>query len=147
MDELLIDSNIALRWADHASSFHPTVVVALRSFVDKGQRLFICPQVMVEFWCVATRPLGVNGLGLSASRADRVMNRLERFCELVPETPAVFVEWRRLVMTHQVLGKKSYDARLVALMMAHGIKNILTFNLIDFARYSEITAIDPRTIV
>jgi predicted nucleic acid-binding protein len=102
---------------------------------------------MVEFWCVATRPLDVNGLGLSPSRTNRILSRLERFCELVPETPSVFQEWRRLVITNQVLGKKAYDARLVAFMIAHGIKSILTLNVRDFARYPEVTAIDPITIV
>jgi hypothetical protein len=33
--------------------------------------------------------------------------------------------------------------RLVAAMLVHGITHILTFNTKDFARYSEIIAVNP----
>ena len=36
---------------------------------------------------------------------------------------------------------------LVALMQAHGISNILTLNVNDFARYQEITPVTPAEIL
>ena len=39
------------------------------------------------------------------------------------------------------------DAKLVAAMLVHGLTHILTFDISDFARYSEITAVNPREIV
>lgn len=45
------------------------------------------------------------------------------------------------------MGVNVHDARLVAAMLVHGLTHILTFNISDFARYSEITAVHPTTII
>jgi predicted nucleic acid-binding protein len=49
----------------------------------------------------------------------------------------------RLVVAYGVKGVNVHDARLVAAMLVHGLTHILTFNISDFARYSEITAVHP----
>ncbi len=41
---------------------------------------------------------------------------------------------------------KVHDARLAAAMKVHGIMHVLTLNTDDFARYSEVTAVHPRTV-
>ena len=61
----------------------------------------------------------------------------------LPDFDAVYPEWRRLVIAHGVAGKKAHDARLVAAMLIHGIKHVLTFNAPDFARYPNIVVLDP----
>jgi predicted nucleic acid-binding protein len=55
-------------------------------------------------------------------------------------------EWRRLVGAYAVSGKNAHDARLVAAMKVHGITHILSFNSGDFARYPEVTVIEPSTL-
>ena len=35
------------------------------------------------------------------------------------------------------------DARIAALMLAHGVTHILTLNPTDFARYQDITPVTP----
>src|SRR3954471_5299788 len=89
---------------------------AICNLIGRGDDLILTPQVVIEFWGVATRPVAVNGLGLSPRRTEQILNRLERFCRLVPDPPNVYEEWRRLVVTHQVSGKKVHDARLAAVM-------------------------------
>lgn len=42
--------------------------------------------------------------------------------------------------------KQVHDARLVALMQAHGITHILTLNGSDFTRYPGITPVDPASL-
>ena len=70
--------------------------------------------------------------------------RLRGLFPVVPETPAVFPEWLRLVITHGVVGLRVYDARLVAVMVVHGITHLLTFNADDFRSYPDISVVDPR---
>jgi predicted nucleic acid-binding protein len=65
---------------------------------------------------------------------------------LLPDSAAVHEEWRKLIVTHNVVGVQVHDARLVAAMRVHGVKRILTFNTKDFARYTDIEAMHPRTI-
>jgi predicted nucleic acid-binding protein len=64
---------------------------------------------------------------------------------LLPNNETVYREWRRVVVQHAVRGVQVHDARLVATMHVHGIKHILTFNVTDFSRYTEIAAVDPLT--
>jgi predicted nucleic acid-binding protein len=45
-----------------------------------------------------------------------------------------------------VSGVLVHDARLVATMMTYGIAQIVTFNVADFARFSEIEAVHPDNI-
>ncbi|MCS6859946.1 MAG: hypothetical protein NZT92_06465 [Abditibacteriales bacterium] len=43
-------------------------------------------------------------------------------------------------------GVQVHDAYLVAAMRVHGITNLLTFNVGDFASYPGITAVHPQDI-
>lgn len=65
----------------------------------------------------------------------------------MPDNERVHVEWRRLVVEHSVTGVQVHDARLVAAMLVHGVRQLLTLNIQDFARYSGITAVHPRDVV
>ena len=47
---------------------------------------------------------------------------------------------------HSVLGKQAHDTRLVALMEAHGLTHLLTFNAGDFARFPGVTCVEPADI-
>jgi len=42
---------------------------------------------------------------------------------------------------------RAHDARLVAAMNVRGVSHILTFNGADFSRYTNITVIDPNSLV
>lgn len=44
------------------------------------------------------------------------------------------------------MGVKVHDARLVAVMKANGVAQVLTFNVTDFARFAGIEALHPDRI-
>ena len=46
---------------------------------------------------------------------------IEDTLELLPDTPTIYQESKRLVVQHGVMGAKVHDARLVAAMAMHGI--------------------------
>jgi len=73
---------------------------------------------------------------------------IERLFARLPDSPAVYAEWRRLVVTYTVSGVQAHDARLVAAMKANGVSHVLTFNSQDFARYANdgIVAVEPTTV-
>lgn len=109
--------------------------------------LCLVPQVLYEYWVVATRPVEFNGLGMTAAEVQSdVAMLLSRF-RMFRDERAIFERWHELVARHQVIGKGAHDTRLVAAMERHGINQILTFNLVDFSRYSGITTLDPNTVV
>jgi predicted nucleic acid-binding protein len=143
MAQYLLDTNVLLRAAVPGSFHHVAAVQAVSTLLSRGDELLLAPQVLIEFWSVATRPLEVNGYGWSAREAEAT-KLLEQF-PLLPETPAVFDEWLRLVIQHAVVGKQVHDARIVAMLNVHGIANLLTLNVQDFRAYG-INAVSPETI-
>lgn len=144
----LLDANILLRRIEPAHSHHAIALQAVRDLLTTGQELFVAPQSIYEFWTVATRPLSVNGLGLSINEAVQDVTRIETLFTLLPDETGVYPQWRRLVVTYSVQGKPAHDARLVAFMLTHGITHLLTFNGSDFGRYTSegITVVDPAQI-
>jgi len=110
----------------------------------RGDRLFACTQNFVEFWNVATRPATRNGFGLTPAEADRRLSILEHLFYLLPDSPDVYSEWRRLVVSFGVSGVQVHDARLVVAMKA----NNLTLNSSDFHRYvvDDIIAVEPVNV-
>jgi predicted nucleic acid-binding protein len=65
---------------------------------------------------------------------------------MLPDTPEVHVLWRRLLVAHAVSGVQVHDARLAAAMLVHGVNRILTFNTLDFARFTGIQAVNPADL-
>jgi hypothetical protein len=47
------------------------------------------------------------------------------------------------VASTPVPGKNAHDARLVAVMMIHGLTHLLTFNTQDYRQYSGVTVLSP----
>jgi hypothetical protein len=62
------------------------------------------------------------------------VGKIEAAFELLPDTPALYAEWKSLIVRHGVIGVKVHDARLVAAMNVHGVRRLLTFNAGDFSR-------------
>lgn len=144
----LVDTNVLLRFAKRTHPLHATVRTAMRRLRNEGHQLQVVSQNCVEFWNVITRPIDRNGFGLLPADADRLLRLIERLFPLLPDTPAIYLEWRRLVVVFGVSGVQVHDARLVAAMKSHGITHILTLNTADFTRYTSegIVAIDPATL-
>ena len=94
-----------------------------------------------------TRPVERNGLGLAPSAAGSELARIQTTFYRLPETPAIYPAWERLVTQHQVYGKPAHDARLVAAMLVHGFTAILTFDKSVFSRYPGITVVDAADVV
>ena len=106
--------------------------------------LFICTQGLVEFWAVATRPKNVNGLGWSTATAAEGIRGLRDQFPLLAESPDVLDCWFAIVEACQVSGKRTHDARLAALLVAHGLQRLLTFNTAHFPRSWGVESVHPN---
>jgi predicted nucleic acid-binding protein len=144
--EILADTNILLRRLHRANPQHRQARDAINKFSRDGNRLCVASQNLVELWAVRTRPVHANGFGLTPGQTGRVLALIESSVIRLPDSDAIYVEWRRLVAAHGVCGKTTHDARLVAAMVVHGVKHILTFNADDFARYTEIEVLHPSKL-
>ncbi|MEH2374243.1 type II toxin-antitoxin system VapC family toxin [Nostoc sp.] len=142
----LVDTNVLLRSVDLNHPMNLDAAKAISMLSSRGEQLYIVPQNLIEFWNVYTRPTERNGLGRSVVETQAEVNRLKVLFPLLLDTQAIYQEWERLVVAYEIRGVNVHDARLVAAMLVHGLAHILTFNISDFARYSEVTAVNPTTI-
>lgn len=146
MADYLLDTNVLLRFSDAASPVHATAVDAVAVLLSRGDRVYITAQNLIVFWAVATRPVDANGFGWDARQTEQEVGKLLNFFLFLDDTPSVFRHWLTLVTAHAVSGKQVHDARLAAVMEAHGVASILTFNTRDFSRYPGLTATDPAAV-
>ena len=142
---VLVDTNVLLRRIQPTIAHHKAAVESVVRLLDAGESLCFTPQNIAEFWNVMTRPVMSNGLGFSTAETAAEVRKIEAVFTLLPDAPATYAEWKRLVVKHSVQGAKVHDTRLVAAMNVHGVGRILTFNGNDFTRFG-IDILDPSVI-
>jgi predicted nucleic acid-binding protein len=147
---ILLDTNVLVRLANAADAAHSTVACAVLELHRHGETLHIAAQNLVEFRSVATRPLAVNGLGMSAPEAQAKADSFEATFALLPDTPAIFPSWKALVNAAGTTGKQVHDARIVAVCEIYNVTKLMTFDVAHFrplvALRPHITLLDPTTI-
>ena len=116
---------------------------AVEALLIQGETVYFVPQNVREFWNVCTRPAENNGLGMTPAEVRAEVENLETTLTFLPDSPAVYTEWRRLVELHSVIGVQVHDANLVAAMNVSGITHLLTFNPAHFKRYPGIIVVEP----
>jgi predicted nucleic acid-binding protein len=146
MQLVLLDTNILVRWVHRGSPDYNLVTNAVADLVASDAMPCYCSQNIGEFWNVLTRPTDRNGYGLSPLLADQRATDIEQTFRFLPDSHAVHSEWRRLLVVHSVCGAQVHDARIAAIMWVHEVKRILTFNVRDFARFTDIEAIHPAQL-
>lgn len=89
---------------------------------------------MREYLAALTRP---QPLQITVAREDALLDVLEmsRQYEVLEETPQVTANLLEICREVDVGGRQIHDANIVATMLAHGEKQLLTFNVADFRRY------------
>jgi len=143
---ILVDTNLIARLAQPGHHHHKAAQTAIETVLTRNDDPCIVPQILYEFWVVATRPVSENGLDMPGSQAKNEIEKAQRTFTFLDDERGVYDEWHRLVVRYDVRGKPAHDARLVAAMLCRGITHLLTFDMKGFGRYSEITAISPDQV-
>ncbi len=144
---VLVDTNILLRSVQPNHPLCSQATHAVTKLIRQKDAVFFCPQNIAEFWNVATRPAERNGLGMSPEEALQEVSNIEKSLTLLPDVPAIYTAWKQIVAAHKVKGVKVYDARLAAVMSVYAVENVLTFNSVDFERFTNVRAIQPSSLV
>ncbi len=142
----LVDTNILLRSIEPLHPQHAMAVGAVSRLLAESTPVYFTLQNIAEFWNVPTRPIENNGLGFSIPSTMAEVEKIEGLLTLLPDTPAVYAEWKRIIVEHGVSGVKVHDARLIATMKTHGVRSLLTFDVDDFTRYAGIEVVHPKTV-
>jgi predicted nucleic acid-binding protein len=143
---VLVDTNVLLRLVERSAPEHGVVLAAIEKLAARGTTLVLAPQVLVEFWVVATRPVDVNGFGWEPPVVAKAIASLCQRFTVLSEGPELFDRWRSLVEAKGVRGKNAHDARLAAIALVHGVAEILTLNVADFVRFDGVATVHPSTV-
>ncbi|MFW5743521.1 MAG: type II toxin-antitoxin system VapC family toxin [Spirochaetota bacterium] len=129
---LFLDTNVLLAATDRSRREHSNSRAILREAETAGCHLACTPQIIREYLVVASRPVDVNGLGMSAADALANVQAFRTRLTVVDESSRALQELLSLVATHDLTGKRIHDANIAAAMAAHGLDILVTSNGDDF---------------
>lgn len=135
MKRVILDTNIILRLADKTSKEHKQSYSIVKRLLSEGYEVCIIPQVLIEFWVVATRPLDSNGFEWDVDMTLQKIKELQDIFILLHDNELIFKKWLKIV-SDGVKGKRAHDARIAAAAQAHEVDAIATLNINDFKNFS-----------
>jgi predicted nucleic acid-binding protein len=140
---VVIDTNILLTATDRSRRDHETARSLFRKALSGGIHLALTGQIVREYLVVTTRPIELNGLGLSVKDALHNIEQFTRRTVLLEETEDVNTTLLELVRLYTIIGKGIHYANIAATMIAHGVSHLVTHNSSDFTRFREIRCLAP----
>jgi predicted nucleic acid-binding protein len=136
-DRILVDTSVLVSATDQTRARS----VACTDFLESTAGLRVSAQVLREYAVVATRPVVVNGLGLSVAQALENIEAICHVAALLPEDEPVHEALVELLRLHPVKGKRIHDANLVATAWVHRLTHVATLNARDFEAFEDVVAI------
>ena len=136
---VVVDTNVLLAATDRSRGHHDA---ATRFLNEDVRRLAVSPQIVREYLAVASRPVAVNGLGLSGEDAVANVQQFLEGMEILTEGPATTTSLMDLVVAGPSVGKQVHDANVVAVALAHRAVSIVTDNTRHFARFAHLVAVE-----
>jgi predicted nucleic acid-binding protein len=114
-----------------------------RNLLDSDLPLCVAPQVLAEFYAVATDRRRVT-VPFTPTEAGAFITELVSRVEVLSVPASVVNRWIKLAEQHAVSGSDVFDVQLAATMLENGISRIYTYNRIDFERFAELHVLAPE---
>jgi predicted nucleic acid-binding protein len=144
---VLLDTNVLLSATAPLRPLHRAALKVLNDWPNQGLVLAVSSQILREYLVVATRPIEVNGLGLSIEDALANVTALRGRMRLLADGEPVWDRLRSLVAAYGCRGKQIHDANVVACALTSGVTKLATANMGDFNRFAaEIELIDLAAV-
>ena len=145
-ERLFCDTNVLLSAVDRKRSLHVQALHVLNVLPNRGVALCVSGQIVREFLVVCTRPVDVNGLGLSRREAVRNAEAIIERSTVLDENRNVPVRLLDIARTTTCGGRQLHDANVVATMQEHGLTRLATGNPGDFRRFKGIDLVDLASL-
>lgn len=133
----MIDTNVLVYSIVDSSPKHKEARDYLTLLAGNNVELCITFQIAREFLVILTR----GNIFESKFTVDEALIELESILlsmSLLDENNQSFQCLLELISRYEVKGKKIHDTNIVALMITHGIKRLMTYNTKDFTRFDEV---------
>lgn len=146
-DTVFLDTNILLTATDSSRLQHKSCHELFQRAPSGGLHLAISNQIVREYLVVATRPVSVNGLGLSTKDSLHNIMQFLHYCLVIEETEATLNLLIEYVGKYSISGKHIHDINLIALMMTNNIETLITLNPADFKAFTVLTVLGPDNLM
>jgi predicted nucleic acid-binding protein len=132
----VVDTNVLIHSAASASPYNRSARAALARLRAEGS-VAVTRQVLREYLAASTRPQSWSR-ALTLEEAASDLGAFIRRFTVLEDGPAVWDELMKLSRSFAFGGKQVHDANIVATMLAHGERRLLTFNEGDFRRFGSV---------
>ena len=140
---MFVDTNVLIYARFRGTPYHDEARESLGRALRDDEPVRISRQVLREFLSSVTRPQTWSD-ALTGEEALEEMYRLISQFEILEDGPEV-TQWL-ITLLREVLvgGRQIHDANIVATMLAHGERRLMTFNTSDFRRYQHLIELAER---
>jgi len=142
VNSVFLDTNILVYASIPESPFHLASSIALQEHYQRGNELWVSRQVLREYLAVLTRPQAFSNPILTPTLVTAVQ-LFEGSFRIAEDNRRVTEILLNLIGQVPVGGRQIHDTNIVATMLAHGVCQLLTHNVHDFARFSQIITVLP----
>ena len=137
------DTNLLIYAHREDSDFHSQAIQVLQGLAESGARWSIPWPCLHEFLSITTHPRIFN----PPSPMSLALKALEVWlgapgCEMLGEGPGYFDVLKKLVTKGKITGPKVHDARIAAICIHHGVRELWTADR-DFSRFVALKTHNP----
>jgi toxin-antitoxin system PIN domain toxin len=142
---IAVDTNILIYAHREDSEFH-TLAMSRLSMLAEGSASWAIPWPCIhEFLSIVTHPRIFAAPTPPAVAVDAIDAWLESPALLMlAEADEYWPRLRALVTTGKIVGPRVHDARIAALCLQHGVRELWSADR-DFSRFPDLTVVNPLT--
>ena len=135
VEPVFVDTNVLVYGVLTHSPFHRQAMQALEKYERERVEIWISRQILREYLATLSRNTGANPpLTISELVAD--IGAFESRYRIAEDGASVSRRLLDLLVAVPSGGKQVHDANIVATMLVHGLKRLLTHNVGDFKRFA-----------
>ena len=140
---IAVDTNILVYAHREDSEWHATASARVAELAE-GRGDWAIPWPCIhEFMAIATHPKIFTPPTPLATAIDQVVAWLESpTAHLLAESELHWPQLRTLIVNGKVVGARVHDARIAALCLQHGVRELWSADR-DFGRFPELTVSNP----
>ena len=140
---IAVDTNILVYAHREDSAWHGPALRALTALAEDRGAWAIPWTCLHEFLAIVTHPKIYRPPTPLAAAVDQVEAWLESpTLHVLAETDAYWPELRKVLVAGRIAGPVVHDARIAALCLAHGVRELWTHDR-DFGRFPGLTTTNP----
>jgi uncharacterized protein len=140
----VIDANVLVYAVNTDAPQHTDSRLLLEVALDPAAALYVTPQILCEFYSVITNSKR-TAAAFTATQALQIISDLLELpgLQVLGTSAAAAHNLVQLLKRRPVTGAGVFDLQIVATMLANDVQRIYTFNVADFAAFSELTVSTP----